>query len=249
MFTFWRTVRGLSFTIKSSSSSRLADRLLRNLPFLPVTVPPLGVSFGRNNLGLSVSIGFTVSLGFFLWWEFLFNSVIGFLFWCPSETGFLFWCASITGFFCSGTCLLCRFPSGAGFLFWFPARTDFLFWFSSETGSFSWPPPGSAFLSSWLSGTTRTLVAACVSESTWNWTEDFRSADDLDILSLTLLSVETGFMLSSFLSSFWTLLLLGKQIKKWKGIESLPQTQIFENQYLSNLVVKTFDISNLDCFV
>ena len=31
-----------------------------------------------------------------------------------------------------------------------------------------------------------------------------------------------------------------------KGIESLPQSHIFYSIYLSNLMVKTFDISNFD---
>ena len=35
----------------------------------------------------------------------------------------------------------------------------------------------------------------------------------------------------------------------YKGIEFLPQTQIFLSQYLSNLMVQTFDISNLDYFI
>jgi len=34
--------------------------------------------------------------------------------------------------------------------------------------------------------------------------------------------------------------------KKYKGIEFLSQTQIFWSQYLCNLKVQTFDISNLD---
>ena len=34
-----------------------------------------------------------------------------------------------------------------------------------------------------------------------------------------------------------------------KGIEFLPQTKIFWFQYLCNLMVQTFDISNLDYFI
>ena len=34
-----------------------------------------------------------------------------------------------------------------------------------------------------------------------------------------------------------------------KGIESLPQTQIFKPLYLGNLMVETFDISNLDYLI
>ena len=37
--------------------------------------------------------------------------------------------------------------------------------------------------------------------------------------------------------------------KKYKGIELLSQTQIFWSQYLCNLKVQTFDISNLDYFI
>ena len=37
--------------------------------------------------------------------------------------------------------------------------------------------------------------------------------------------------------------------KEWKGIEFLPQTQIFLSQYLCKLMMQTFDISNLDYFI
>ena len=41
----------------------------------------------------------------------------------------------------------------------------------------------------------------------------------------------------------------GGKLKIRKGIEFLPQTQFFWSQYLCNLIVQTFDISNLDYFI
>ena len=38
-------------------------------------------------------------------------------------------------------------------------------------------------------------------------------------------------------------------VKSCNGIEFLPQTQIFWSQYLCNLMVQTFNISNLDYFI
>jgi len=38
-------------------------------------------------------------------------------------------------------------------------------------------------------------------------------------------------------------------IELFKGIEFLPQTKIFWFQYLRNLMVQTFDISNLGYFI
>ena len=44
----------------------------------------------------------------------------------------------------------------------------------------------------------------------------------------------------------WTLFTVWLTEKNKKGFEFLPQTQIFLSQYLCNLMVQTFDISNLD---
>ena len=38
-------------------------------------------------------------------------------------------------------------------------------------------------------------------------------------------------------------------VEIWKGTDFLPQTQIVYYQYLSNVMVLTFDISNLDYLI
>jgi len=48
---------------------------------------------------------------------------------------------------------------------------------------------------------------------------------------------------------FWIFFYLNGLLQSPKGIEFLPQTKIFWFQYLCNLMVQTFDISNLDYFI